>query len=335
MQASQPYTLPFKGLQCLIFYLKMSNNTDNSLPEARSGSLESRQIKELTAAQVKDRQRIKDLERDLERAKADLAEAKAEVRGVEESPLERHGEPETVRHPKGAGVADSMKVCRLELELEETQEQLEYHITQNTALAEQNTALKERESGLQNRLVEAENRNRVLEGQLTDMSTRYEGLKQLLVKFQRDIHAELSQQEIESNAKVNRPAKAAPVAASSPAAAQPASKPFLLGVPPSQLPSSTAPFAARGTPSTATASGTPSVSRTAPTDPAATTKMRGITEGPYFYPEVNNEDMQRSPRYVQALHLAQLFGRAPPALPPWKVAAAGSPATTTPKSALE
>ena len=62
----------------------------------------------------------------------------------------------------------------------------------------------------------------MLEGQLTDMSTRYEGLKQLLVKFQPDIHAELSQQELESNVIVNRPAKAEPVAASSPATAQPA-----------------------------------------------------------------------------------------------------------------
>ena len=70
---------------------------------------------------------------------------KAEVGRVKEAPLERHGKLENVGHQKGAGVADSMKLCRLELELEVSQEQLEYLITQNTALAEQNTVLKDRE----------------------------------------------------------------------------------------------------------------------------------------------------------------------------------------------
>ena len=68
------------------FYLKMSNKTDPSSLEARMGSLESRQIKELTAAQAKDRRRIKDLERDLERMRADLAVAKEQVERVEEAP---------------------------------------------------------------------------------------------------------------------------------------------------------------------------------------------------------------------------------------------------------
>ena len=216
-----------------------------------------------------------------------------------------------------SGSLNSMQVCKLELQLEELQEQLDYQISQNTTLveqkdilAEQNNTLKERENGLEIRLAEAETRNRALEDTLSDMNTRYGGLKQLLVKSQ--------------------------PTSSSPATAPPASNPAPFGVLPGQSPSSTAPFVPEK--STPRAFETPSVSEMAHTAPATPFKILESTKSPLShnpttvgpYPIRNQHPDFAAERAKVAEHARRRKSAVNPKTNP-----EGPPATTTPKSALE
>lgn len=314
----------------------MSDQTSLSSPGAKAVTLESRQVQELTTAQAEHCRGI-ERENDLEGMRADYPEVEKGMERAAEAPFEHHGEVQKLGYQKGTGVADSMQVCRLEFELEKVQEQLEYQITQNNTLAEENATLAgekatlaAQRTGLESSLVEEKSRNLTLQGQLTDMSTRYERLEQLLVKFQRSIHAELSQNDIERNDNVGQPSKVAPLtSALGLVSSTPASEPAPLRVSSGQFPSSAAPF----TPEAARRSiwGTRSESRAAHTNPATPVKMPESSEGPYTYPSLDKIDVRTIPLYYDAVVQAQLFGTRPPPPPAPKAAPAGPPATATPE----
>ena len=205
----------------------MSDKTDISSPGAKTGTPESKQIKELLAAQVKDRQLIKkiekdherkiaDLQRDLDRRQADAAEAKGEAETTEAGLREELETAETteavlreelekaqnaeaglreelekvrrlleeqnielgiLRHRKNAGVAESMEIDRLELQVETQEEQLSH---QNAEI----TQLTDASSALDFSLGEAESRIQTLEADFTktaaDRKSWYTAYKDLV-----------------------------------------------------------------------------------------------------------------------------------------------------------
>ena len=322
----------------------MSDVRDTSSLGATSSSLRgySRQNKELTEAQAEDRRSIEALEKDLERKRDDYVEARERVLRATKAPSGQRDEIQTLRDQKDDGVTDSMQICKLALQLEELQDQLYYQIEQISTITEENTTLTERNTELKLGLVEAEQRIQTLQGQLTNTSTRYDGLKQLLVKFQRDIHSELSQKEIESTQKPNPPSKVAPVTpipgprSRSPTTAQRASEQTPMEILRGELLSSTASLTLEA--ESPRASGTPSVSRVEPTATARALKMPESTKSallfapriPRLPPNVDHFDWFEEQRAL----VAKAAGRPPP-VPTPRPTFEPPPATTTPEPALD